>query len=108
MDSDSEHEQEKAPNPALAYEPDQVEAIRKRLEAQKLEANRTGELQALQDRQKKESERRQVKQRRQGTGPSDPYADLHADLEDLDFGSNTKNLPPPMRPDSEAGSYDGG
>ena len=100
LDSDSEDE----PSAPSSNNPREMEALSRRLEAQKLEADRTGELQQLQDRQKRESARR-AQRRAQQSGSA------HPDLQDLDFGSigqdSKQRLPPPLRPDSETGSIDG-
>ncbi|WVQ84468.1 hypothetical protein IAT38_006620 [Cryptococcus sp. DSM 104549] len=97
-----------------------VNALNKRLAAQKLEADRTGELQQLQENQKRESERRQRRLVRQasevGTPVKQPQAPAgqtaYSDLQDLDFGSigekGGAGLPPPMRPDSDDGDSYGG
>lgn len=102
LDSDSEDE-----SSGPTSNPREMEALSKRLEAQKLEADRTGELQQLQERQKRESARRA--QRR---APPQPSRSAHPDLQDLDFGSigqdSKQRLPTPLRPDSEAGSTGGG
>lgn len=111
LDSDSDHEKD----PRAAEDAQQVERIRQRLAASKLESQRTGELEALQVAQKAQS----VKAAARRTNTADtsrsgkaPASGVMADLQDLDFGSisNTRagNLPPPMRPDSDAGSYEGG
>ncbi|OWZ72599.1 hypothetical protein AYX14_01923 [Cryptococcus neoformans] len=87
-----------------------VSALHKRLAAQKLEADRTGELQKIQENQKRESARRQQRQLlRQASETGTPArgtqqpSSAYSDLQDLDFGSighTQANLPPPMRPDS--------
>jgi hypothetical protein len=102
LDSDSDEEP-----PKDVSNPKEIEALTRRMEAQKLEADRTGELQRMQERQKRESARQQQRRAqvpaRQSTGG---YAE---DLQDLNFGSisNTQGsrLPPPMSPDSERGSF---
>jgi hypothetical protein len=82
------------------------------MEAQKLEADRTGELHKLQERQKRESAKRQ--QRRTGTGqtPKPSAGGYAADLQDLDFGGaiahTNSRLPPPMSPDSDRASFGAG
>jgi len=68
--------------------------------AQKLEADRTGELQRLQEKQKRESARQQ--QRRAAREPQ-RQTSAHPDLDDLDFGSissttQSSRLPAPMHP----------
>lgn len=121
LDSDSEHEvqakfDEYDPN---ERENDQVERIRRRLEAQKLESNRTGELQNLQEQQKMESQKMQARAlRRSNTGsastPSGPASanpattNAFQDIQDLDFGTVPAHLPPPMRPDSDEDAYSAG
>jgi hypothetical protein len=92
----------------MSEEAKQIEAINKRLQAQKLEADRTGEIQQLQDAQRKESakkQRAQMKRQASTTG-------THPDLQDLNFGSipstRNQNLPPPMRPDSAQDDYASG
>jgi len=95
----------------------QIEAINKRLQAQKLEADRTGEIQQMQDAQKKESARRQrsqIKRQASTTGPAvrGGGGGGHPDLNDLDFESipsgRNRDLPPPMRPDSAQDQYGAG
>ncbi|WWC64596.1 uncharacterized protein I303_107207 [Kwoniella dejecticola CBS 10117] len=101
LDSDSEDDDEAKETAAIA----------KRLAAQKLEAQRTGEIDQLQSRQKKESARQAL--RRQQSAQKQParQSSAHPDLADLDFGSisQTKDkgrgLPQPMRPDSDEDSY---
>ncbi|WWC71991.1 uncharacterized protein I206_105950 [Kwoniella pini CBS 10737] len=100
LDSDSDDDEAK-----------ETAAIAKRLAAQKLESQRTGEIDQLQSRQKKESARQAL--RRQQSVQKQPTRQAHPDLADLDFGSisQTKDkgrgLPQPMRPDSDDESYDG-
>jgi hypothetical protein len=107
LDSDSDDEPPKDPT-----DPKEMEALSRRMEAQKLEADRTGELHKLQERQKRESAKRQ--QRRTGTGqtPKPSAGGYAADLQDLDFGgaiANTNSrLPPPMSPDSDRASFGAG
>jgi hypothetical protein len=87
-----------------------VTALSKRMAAQKLEADRTGEVQRLQERQKRESAKQQQKRAaqrpaRQSSGGG------HPDLQDLDFGTisgKTKGLPAPLQPDSDRESYASG
>ncbi|KIR53498.1 hypothetical protein I315_04091 [Cryptococcus gattii Ru294] len=107
LDSDSEDEAGDA------------STLHKRLAAQKLEADRTGELQKIQENQKRESARRQQRQLlRQASEVGTPVrsapqqpSSAYSDLQDLDFGSiahTQANLPPPMRPDSgDDDSYGG-
>ncbi|KAE8539433.1 hypothetical protein D1P53_004533 [Cryptococcus gattii VGV] len=107
LDSDSEDD---APD---------ASTLHKRLAAQKLEADRTGELQKIQENQKRESARRQQRQLlRQASEVGKPVrsapqqpSSVYSDLQDLDFGSiahTQANLPPPMRPDSgDDDSYGG-
>nr|XP_031860429.1 uncharacterized protein CI109_004039 [Kwoniella shandongensis]KAA5527501.1 hypothetical protein CI109_004039 [Kwoniella shandongensis] len=108
LDSDSEDE---TPASKDTSNPAEVEALSRRLQAQKLEADRTGELDKLRERQKKESARQQQRraQRPSRQASSSAYAD---DLQDLDFGSGIpaggKGLPPPMRPDSDDDSLNQG
>lgn len=102
LDSDSEPE---------SGTPAEVEALRRRMEAQKLEADRTGEVQRLQERQKKESAKQQ--QRKATRSAPAPPRSAHPDLQDLDFGSissgkQASRLPPPIRPDSDGDSFSGG
>lgn len=93
-----------------------MERIRRRLEAQKLEANRTGELQNLQEQQKLESQKMQARTLRRsetgsGSGSTTGVATTSnpmQDLQDLDFGAASARLPPPLRPDSDEGAYSGG
>ena len=103
LDSDSETDEE----PGEAPSKRDVDAMSKRLAAQKLEADRTGELQQLQERQKRESQRRA--QRRAQRGAQSGSA--HPDLQDLDFGtigSQSSRLPPPLQPDSDRESFGAG
>jgi len=97
LDSDSEDEAA----PPKSSNPADVDALNRRMAAQKLAADRTGELQRLQEKQKRRAHRPQ----RQSSG--------HPDLDDLDFGSissgkESNRLPAPMRPDSDEDSYGGG
>ncbi len=79
LDSDSEHEE------APKAERD-METLRRRMEAQKLEAQRTGELDKLQHKQRVESQRKQEKRvaTRGGSGAYSAAA-----------------LPPPISPDED-------
>ncbi|TYJ54213.1 hypothetical protein B9479_005139 [Cryptococcus floricola] len=99
LDSDSEDEA------------DNVASLNARLAAQRLEADRTGELDKLQDTQKRESAKRQAKtlQRQASYANTPPKASApgaaYGDLQDLDFGSIAKTegagrLPRPLTPDS--------
>ena len=103
LDSDSDSDLD-APTTTSPRNKD-VDALSRRMAAQKLEADRTGELQQLQDAQKRESARAAA--RRTGGGGG-----AHPDLQGLDFGSirsdsGAKNLPAPMYPDDRRrGSYD--
>lgn len=97
LDSDSDSESKPRPD---GDEAAQVERIRQRLEAQKLEANRTGELEALQHAQKVESKKQQARSAKRGA------PGVFDDLADLEFKPSS-DLPSPMRPDSATGSYDG-
>ncbi|GFZ48656.1 hypothetical protein JCM24511_06405 [Saitozyma sp. JCM 24511] len=105
LDSDSDDEPPKDPT-----DPKEMEALSRRMEAQKLEADRTGELHKLQERQKRESAKRQ--QRRTGQTPKAAVGGYAADLQDLDFGgaiaNNNSRLPPPMSPDSDRASFGAG
>ncbi|WWC91674.1 uncharacterized protein L201_006620 [Kwoniella dendrophila CBS 6074] len=94
----------------------ETEALAKRLAAQKLEAQRTGEIDQLQSRQKKESARRELKRQQSAkqvppARPSRQTSSAHPDLADLDFGSISatkdkgRGLPQPMKPDSDEDSY---
>nr|ODN91769.1 hypothetical protein L203_01020 [Cryptococcus depauperatus CBS 7841] len=102
-----------------------VAAMSKRLAAQKLEADRTGELQQMQADQKRESERRQQWQlSRQASAHGTPSREqsaqlrlstegVYGDLQDIDFGGSISNaqaakLPPPIKPDSEDSDSYGG
>ncbi|WRT70251.1 uncharacterized protein IL334_007246 [Kwoniella shivajii] len=99
LDSDSEEENENK----------ETEALAKRLAAQKLEAQRTGEIDQLRDKQRKESARRQFKRQQSAQKQQLPtrQSSGHPDLADLDFGSISsskdkgRGLPQPMRPDSD-------
>ncbi|KAK8853196.1 hypothetical protein IAR55_003898 [Kwoniella newhampshirensis] len=109
LDSDSEDDDE--PAPKSTSDPAEVDALSRRLQAQKLEADRTGELYKLQERQKKESAKQQ--QRRAQRPPRPASSSAYAnDLQDLDFGSGIpaggRGLPPPMRPDSDDDSLNQG
>ncbi|KAL7418472.1 hypothetical protein Q5752_006930 [Cryptotrichosporon argae] len=107
LDSDSDDESIKESD---------VEAIQRRLQAQRLEADRTGELQQLQEAQKRESQRRQARSTRSAPTPPVAARATHPDLADLDFAAPISasakapaaaRLPPPIRPDSDDGSYIG-
>lgn len=104
LDSDSDSDASEAPRGDK-----DVAAINKRLAAQKLEADRTGELQRLQERQKRESAKQQQR-RAQRSVPSGG----HPDLQDLDFTSSAPTsgrggrLPAPIRPDSDDDSIAAG
>lgn len=105
LDSDSDDE----PAPSKAGKTSDMEALNRKMEAQKLEADRTGELQRLQERQKRESARQQ--QRRAAQKPQ-RQASAHPDLDDLDFGSissgkASSRLPAPIHPDSDSDAYGG-
>ena len=105
LDSDSDSEGDDS-----AHKKD-VEKLNKRLEAQKLEADRTSELQRMQERQKRESKRRELRRQQSGQIPRAP-AKVHSDLQDLDFGSVGRNesrkLQAPLRPDSDEDEYAAG
>lgn len=99
LDSDSDSETETTQSKDMA-------AINRRMAAQKLEADRTGELAQLQARQKKESERQQQRRAQNSRG-------VYGDIQDLDFGSisskpDTNRLPAPIRPDSADTESNGG
>lgn len=104
LDSDSDHEEQ-------SEDAKQIEAINRRLQAQSIEADRTGEIQQLQDAQKRESARRQQKRTQSRQTPSGQGGG-HPDLQDLDFGAipsgRNQTLPPPMRPDEDRDSYAAG
>ncbi|OCF38205.1 hypothetical protein I317_07245 [Kwoniella heveanensis CBS 569] len=114
LDSDSEDEAD-----AASARNHDDEVLARRLQAQKLEADRTGELDKLQEFQKRESARRQLR-RQQSSQRSTPVkqpkqqVSAYSDLQDLDFGAPIGSsaqggrLPPPMRPDSDDGSVDQG
>lgn len=107
LDSDSEHDEPKDPRDKA--DADQIERIRRRLEAQKLESQRTGELEQLQEQQRAESQKQAARRARAPSTGNNMYNDL----QDLDFSGSianapvASNLPPPIRPDSDHGSYDG-
>ncbi|WVR00260.1 hypothetical protein IAU59_007403 [Kwoniella sp. CBS 9459] len=111
LDSDSEDEAEAA----NAKNRDD-EALARRLQAQKLEADRTGELDKLQEFQKRESARRQLRRQQssQRATPAKQQVSAYSDLQDLDFGAPIGSsgqggrLPPPMRPDSDDDSLNQG
>ncbi len=86
------------------------------MEAQKLEADRRGEIQRLQETQKRESAKQQAR-RAASKAPTSSRSGggrgAHPDLQYLDFGSissrkESSRLPPPMSPDSDAGSFRAG
>ncbi|WVR07700.1 hypothetical protein IAU60_004742 [Kwoniella sp. DSM 27419] len=108
LDSDSEDD---APRDSAASPQRDTDDLARRLQAQKLEADRTGELHKLQEAQKRESARRQMRrQQSSGRAPA-RQGSAHPDLQDLDFGGSIssgqggRGLPPPMRPDSDDDSY---
>jgi len=90
----------------------QIEAINKRLRDQTLTADRTGEIQQLQDAQKRESARKQRHQIKRQASTTGASGNTHPDLQDLNFESipsgRKQNLPPPMRPDSAQDDYGAG
>lgn len=109
LDSDSDDEAHKL----YGDESAQVERIRQRLAAQKLESQRTGEIESLQEAQKIESQRRQARAARRGnSGSQGDSARVGAgsgafdDLAGLDFSARNPNLPRPMVPDDDAASDD--
>lgn len=69
----------------------EMEEVRRRLEAQKLGAQKTGEMWQLQERQKNEVDK--AKERR-AAGKSSKYSD-----ERYDERAIASRLPPPMSPD---------
>lgn len=103
LDSDTDDEGDKQ----YGDESRQVERIRARLAAQKLESQRTGEIESLQEAQKVESQRRQARAARRGNLGSapDPTANVrggaYKDLAELDFSARDPNLPRPMAPDAD-------
>jgi hypothetical protein len=125
LDSDSEHESDvKKTTSGSGHARSETNAekemaaLTRRMEAQRLEALRTNEMQKMQERQKRESAREQ--QRREKGRPT-RYEQTYGggrygnDLADLDFGSapsggggGSGKLPRPLSPDSERGSYGGG
>jgi len=91
--------------------PKDVAVINKKLAAQKLEADRTGELQRLQERQKRESAKQQQRRAAQRPARQGSGGATHPDLQDLDFGSissSNRGLPAPLHPDSDRESYESG
>jgi LAS seventeen-binding protein 5 len=88
LDSDSEHEDAPKKEPTSERE---MENMRLRMEAQKLEAQRTGELDKLQQRQKIESQRKREK-REATRGGSSAYG--------------ATALPPPLTPDESPSRED--
>ena len=124
LDSDSDHESSKKPA-AAAQKPQEpsereMDALTRRMQAQRLEAMRTGELQKMQDRQKRESARE--RQRREegrptrydtyGTGKYEQQGQqrVNPDLADLDFGApigqqGGSGLQRPLSPDSDRGGF---
>jgi hypothetical protein len=107
LDSDSDSDSETETNKAKS-DPKEMEALRRRMQAQKLESDRQGELDRLQQRQKEESARRQAKRSAPPRPERGAPRDAHPDLHDLDFGSigsKGKGLPPPIRPDSDDEGY---
>lgn len=114
LDSDDEgadHPPTAAPLVKEPTGPNEMELLTRRMEAQKLEADRRGEIQRMQETQQRES----AKQKARRTAPKAPRSQsaAHPDLQDLDFGSissrkESARLPPPMSPDSDAGSFRAG
>lgn len=103
LDSDSDEEAIKLHGDESA----QVERIRQRLEAQKLENQRTGEIESMQEAQMVESQRRQARAARRGnSGTEGDRSGRGAanDLAGLDFSAHNPNLPRPIEPDSEQSS----
>lgn len=123
LDSDSDHDAPSAPknasggNDATQPTEREMDALTRRMQAQRLEAMRTGELQKMQDRQKKESARerqrreegRPTKYETHGTGKYEQQQQQYSrdsrdsrdgrqgqgrvnpDLADLDFGAPIGN-----------------
>lgn len=101
LDSDTEDEGTKRQQ---GDESAQVERIRQRLEAQKLESQRTGEIESMQEAQKAESQRRQARAaRRENSGTEVDRSGRGAidDLAGLDFSARNPKLPRPIQPDAE-------
>ncbi|ORX40626.1 hypothetical protein BD324DRAFT_611568 [Kockovaella imperatae] len=106
LDSDSDEE-------APPADKKDIDNLQKRLEAQKLEADRTGELQRMQERQKRESAKREQRRLVRQASMAQAPTRGHPDLDDLDFGSISKDkasarLPQPLHPDSDYDSQGGG
>ncbi|BEJ17938.1 hypothetical protein CspHIS471_0702150 [Cutaneotrichosporon sp. HIS471] len=101
LDSDSDEEAVKR----YGDEEAQVERIRHRLEAQKLETQRTGEIESMQEAQKVESQRSQARAARRGNSAAEAdRSGRHGTMDDLaglDFSARNPNLPRPIEPDSE-------
>ncbi len=93
LDSDDEHEdsQPKGREPTER----EMDALRRRMEAQKLEADRTGEMYRLQEKQKKESQR--AKERRAAGQRPSRYYEEEEDYRPARTGSQ---LPAPLVPDT--------
>lgn len=93
-----------------------MDALTRRMEAQRLEALRTNEVQKMQEKQKRESAREQQRRKEGKTSRYDQAYGYNKDLADLDFGSSIqqsgsgggKGLARPISPDSDRGSYGGG
>ena len=105
LDSDSDEE-------APPSDQKDIDALTKRIQAQKLEADRTGELQRMQERQKRESAKREQRRLQRQESQVRPSRG-HPDLADLDFGSISKDksssrLPEPLHPDSDEDSNERG
>lgn len=103
LDSDTDEEATKQ----YGDESAQVERIRERLAAQRLESQRTGEIESLQEAQKAESQRRQARAARRGNSGSAPDPNPRGafnDLAELDFSVRSPNLPKPMAPDADRSS----
>ncbi|KAJ9093564.1 hypothetical protein QFC19_008291 [Naganishia cerealis] len=90
LDSDSDHEAEDEETKRAKSE-SEMEEVRRRLAAQKLESQRTGEMWQLQERQKYEVDK--AKERR-AAGKSSKYYDQRYDEE-----ATVSRLAPPMSPD---------
>ena len=131
LDSDSDHDapssKPSAPKSAPAEPTErEMDALTRRMQAQRLEAMRTGELQKMQDWQKRESARerqrreegRPTRYEQYGTGKYEQNQQqgkgrVNPDLADLDFGApiggGQKGLQRPLSPDSDRGGFqDGG
>ncbi|TXT04425.1 uncharacterized protein COLE_07244 [Cutaneotrichosporon oleaginosum] len=103
LDSDSDDEESKR----YGDESAQVERIRQRLQAQKLESQRTGEIESMQEAQKAESQRRQARAARRGNSGTEADRSGRSAIDDLaglDLSARNPNLPRPIQPDPERSS----